>query len=108
MLAPKDKWSCVFRVGHLVVTVTVRIGIELWNYIAGQELAFIELATALIRACVTPSDAQPDEYKFTIADMADTISLDVVPMDYNVSILQRSQLEWLFFFARHFCDDLTG
>jgi hypothetical protein len=34
------------------------------------------------------------------------VSLAVVPKDYNVSILQRSQLEWLFFFARHFCDDL--
>jgi hypothetical protein len=29
------------------------------------------------------------------------------PQDFNVSILQRSQLQWLFFVARHFCDALV-
>jgi Type II restriction endonuclease EcoO109I len=108
VVGPDDKWHCVFRLATLEVTVTVRIGIELWNYIAGRRLAFMELATALIRACVAPSDAHPAHYDFTIADMADIIRLDVVPNHYNVSILQRSQLEWLFFFARHFCDELVN
>lgn len=107
LATPEDKWRCVFRLGTVDVSATVRIGIELWNYIAGQHLAFVELAAALIRACVAPSDAQPDDRQFTIADLADIISVGVVPKDFNVSILQRSQLEWLFFFARHFCDDLS-
>jgi Type II restriction endonuclease EcoO109I len=104
---PAYQWNCAFVLGNVEVTVNVRIGIELWNYIAGQQFAFIELATALIRACVTPSDTQPSDYTFAIADLRDIISLDAVPKVYNVSILQRSQLEWLFFFARHFCDELV-
>jgi hypothetical protein len=39
-------------------------------------------------------------------DLDEIISLEPVPKNFNVSILQRSQLEWLFFFARHFCDEL--
>ena len=88
VVGPDDKWHCVFRLARLEVTVTVRIGIELWNYIAGAPLAFMELATALIRACVAPSDVSPaHQTNFTIADMADIIGLDVVPSRYNVSIL---------------------
>ena len=108
VVGPDGKWHCVFRLAGLEVTVTVRIGIELWSYIAGRRSAFVELATALIRACVTPSDAAPDHHNFTVADMTQIIALDVVPNRYNVSILQRSQLEWLFFFARHFCDELVN
>lgn len=108
VVSPVDKWHCAFRLAKLDVTVTVRIGIELWNYIAGGQLAFMELATALIRACVAPSNMLPRQHNFTIADLADIISLDVVPNRYNVSILQRSQLEWLFFFVRHFCDELVN
>ncbi|MCM2372736.1 ECF-type sigma factor [Aporhodopirellula aestuarii] len=32
--------------------------------------------------------------------------LDSVPDDFNVSILQHSQLEWLFPIARHFRDSM--
>ena len=32
---------------------------------------------------------------------------DGVPNEFNVGILQRSQIEWLFFLASHFCDQLT-
>jgi hypothetical protein len=66
----------------------------------------MELCVALIRACVTPSDAEPQGYEFTISDLKNIIALDSVTDDYNVAILQRSQIEWLFFFARHFCDEL--
>jgi hypothetical protein len=37
-----------------------------------------------------------------ITDMA------VVPSNYNVSLLQRGQLPWLFLMACHFCDQLAG
>jgi hypothetical protein len=106
LVSPDHQWSCQYRIGELTVDVAVRIGVELWNYIGGHELAFLELAVALIRACVAPSDAEPKDYEFTIADLADIIGLESVPEKFNVSILQRSQLSWLLFFARHFCDEL--
>ena len=88
--------------------VTIRIGVELYDYIAGHDRAFVEICVALIRACITPSETPPGDYAFTIADLPEITSLDVVPAGFNVSILQRSQFEWLFFVARHFCDDLLS
>lgn len=104
---PADQWHCEFKKGGVIVTVTIRIGTELWNGFARQGTAFVEMAAALIRACISPSDAEAADYTFAIADLRRIISLDIVPADYNVGLLQRGQLEWLFFVARHFCDDLT-
>jgi hypothetical protein len=106
-MSPDNRWNCKFRKNGVTVTVTIRIGVELWNYVGGTSMAFLELCAAVIRACITPSDTQPSQHSFTIADLPEIISLAAVPRSYNVSLLQRSQLEWLFFFARHFCDDLT-
>jgi len=106
-VSPNGRWNCEFEKSGVKVRVTIRIGIDLWNYIGGKATAFMELSTALIRACITPGDTEPEEYKFTIADLPAIISLGTVPNSYNVALLQRSQLEWLFFFARHFCDELT-
>lgn len=103
---PENQWRCRFEKGGVKVTVTVRIGIDLWNYIAGHNLSFMEISTALIRACVRPSDAESGAVKYTISDLEEIISLDGLPVTFNTKILQRSQLEWLFFFARHFCDDI--
>lgn len=105
--SPDDGWDCQFQKSGIKVRVTIRIGTDLWKYIGGTDTAFVELAVALIRACISPSKTQPEDYKFTIVDLPSIISLESVPPDYNVSLLQRSQLEWLFFFARHFCDELT-
>ncbi|MGD9126300.1 MAG: PmeII family type II restriction endonuclease [Planctomycetia bacterium] len=107
IVTPENRWHCQFKQNGVNVTVTIRIGIDLWNYIAGHTLAFMELCTALIRACVISTNSQSINHNFTIADLADIVSLRCVPDDFNVSILQRSQLEWLFFFARHFCDELV-
>jgi hypothetical protein len=105
-VSPDHKWHCHFLKDNIEVRVTVRIGIELWNYIAGHDLAFMELCTSLLRACVKPSDTETGKHKYTISDMEKIISLRGVPEAFNTKIIQRSQLEWLFFFARHFCDDL--
>jgi hypothetical protein len=106
MANPSNQWHCQFKLGGLSATVTIRIGAELYNYLAGHDKAFVEVCAALIRACIAPSDIQPADYPFTIVDLPEAISLQTVPPTYNVSILQRSQLEWLFFTARHFCDEL--
>jgi len=105
--APDGKWHCRFEKNGVVVTVTVRIGIELWNYIAGHDLAFMEICTSLLRACVKPSETETGKYAYTISDLEEIISLVGLPNTFNTKILQRSQLEWLFFFARHFCDEMT-
>ncbi len=105
-VSPDGKWHCRFEKGGIEVTVTVRIGIELWNYVAGHELAFMEICSALLRACVKPAETEAGTYKYTISDLEEIISLTGVPASFSTKILQRSQLEWLFFFARHFCDEL--
>jgi hypothetical protein len=103
---PTGQWACKFQNKGVSVTVTIRIGIELWNYIGGSNTTFLEMCSGIIRACISPANTQPADYKFSIADLPEIISLDSVPSNFNVSLLQRSQLEWLFFFARHFCDEL--
>lgn len=108
LVRPAGRWDCAFKKDGIKVTVTIRIGIELWNHFAESGLAFLEMACAIIRACVTPSDTGPEDYLFTIRDLKSIISLDPVPASYNVSVLQRSQWEWLFFFARHFCDSIEN
>jgi len=104
---PADRWNCEFVLDGVTVRVTVRIGVELWNYIAKDEKAFVELCTALIRACVSPVDGDASEHEYEISDLKDIISTEQIPEDYNVGMLQKSQLEWLFFFANHFCDELV-
>jgi hypothetical protein len=106
LTSPDRRWDCKFRKNGLTVTVTIRIGMDLWNYFGGKGTTFLELSAALIRACIPPSDTPPEDHKFTIADLPEIVSLRSVPVTFNVSLLQRSQLEWLFFFARHFCDEI--
>jgi hypothetical protein len=104
--SPEGKWHCRFQKKKVEVTITVRIGIELWNYIAGHKLAFTEICTALLRACVQPAELAADNVTYAISDLEEIISLSELPLAFNTKILQRSQLEWLFFFARHFCDEI--
>lgn len=104
---PDNRLDCAFKLDGISVSVSIRIGSELWNYVAGIPTAFTELCCALIRACISPTDAEPEDHDFYIADLPDIVSTDAVPDDFNVSILQHSQLEWLFFIARHFCDEIS-
>jgi len=101
---PDGRWDCAFVLGDLEVTVTVRIGVDWWNHLARAEDCFVEICLALIRACVAPSTDESTEGDYTISDLHEIVSLDGLPDGYNVAILQRSQIEWLFFLARHFAD----
>ncbi len=105
---PENKWRCRFEKNGIDVTVTVRIGIELWDHIAGHDLAFVEICTALVRACVKPSEVRKGTREFAISDLHEIVSLEGIPRGFNTKIIQRSQIEWLFFFARHFCDVLDS
>lgn len=104
---PDGRWDCAFRKGDVEVDVSVRIGSDWWTYLGGPN-CLIELCTALIRACVRPGESDSCDREYTIADLTEIVSTDIVPDQYNVSLLQRSQLDWLFFTARHFCDVLKN
>lgn len=102
---PQGNWHCSFRLRGVRVDVNIRIGIDWWNYLGG-ELTLVELMVALIRSCVVPATILPTDHKYTISDLGKIVSTSIIPSDYNVSLLQRSQLEWLFFLSRHYCDVL--
>lgn len=106
--SPNGKWDCEVEIGGVATTVTVRIGVDWWDYLGGDTCA-MELWVALIRACVTPDT----EFQYGVgeqhvmSDLGDIVSTSAVAANYNVRVLQKSQIPWLFFIARHFCDALT-
>lgn len=104
--SPAGQWDCAFSLDGVTAEVTVRVGGDWWAHLGGDDCA-LELWTALIRACVLPGAEDPPGHLYAISDLGDIVSLSGVPDEYNVAILQRSQIPWLFFVARHFCDDLV-
>jgi hypothetical protein len=100
---PRKRWDCSFRIRGTRVNVAVRIGADWWAHLGGPH-TLMEIMCALIRACVTPASTPEEGVTYTISDLGEIISTESVPDDYNVSLLQRSQIQWLFFFARHYCD----
>ncbi|MDD2769281.1 MAG: PmeII family type II restriction endonuclease [Methylococcus sp.] len=103
---PANRWSCAFRDDEILVNVTVRIGLDWWNHLGGPT-CFIEVFTALIRACIAPGISDSNTHTYAISDLSHIVSQPTISDDYNVSLLQRSQIPWLFLAARHFCDELT-
>jgi len=103
---PADRWNCAFQERGISVDVTVRIGLDWWEHLGGPN-CFIEVFSALIRACIAPGTSDPAAHQYVIADLHDIVSTASVGRDFNVSLLQRSQLPWLFLIARHFCDELA-
>lgn len=103
---PRHKWKCSFRIRGIRVDVSIRIGTDWWSNLGG-EFALIEILTALIRSCVIPTTSIQKDYKYIIADLGEIISTSIIPSEFNVSLLQRSQLEWLFFLSKHYCDIIT-
>lgn len=103
---PRNSWRCSFRTRSIRVDVRVRTGNAWWTHL-GNENTLMELIIALIRSCVSPTSGIQATPEYTISDLGEIVSTELVPEDFNVSLLQRSQLEWLFFVARHFCDRLV-
>ncbi|MBI2511821.1 MAG: hypothetical protein HYV96_07580 [Opitutae bacterium] len=103
---PENQWFCGFSADNIDVTVTIRIGLDWWAHLGG-ELCFIEVMTALIRACISPGTADTANHVYAISDMQTIVSTQAVGEDYNVALLQRSQLPWLMLMARHYCDQLA-
>ena len=103
--SPDGSLSCAFKVNGVSVNVSVRIGVEWWRHLGGDN-CFMEVVTALVRACVAPAPSDSKVHDYAVNEIGQIVDTSSVPSGYNVSILQRSQLEWLFFVARHFCDRL--
>lgn len=101
----KQAWSLSYSNAGLDVSATVRVGIELWDYLGGPT-AWIELCAALIRACIAPGPVQKASPTYVISDLGEILDTSMIPDDFNIALLQRSQFEWLLFLARHFCDGL--
>lgn len=100
---PTNKWNCSFHLEGVKVDVNIRIGEDWWTYLAGK-FGLLEIVVAIIRATIRPIYSARDESEFIISDLEQVCSLDRMPPDYNVSLLQRSQLQWLFLTMYHFCD----
>lgn len=103
---PENNWFCSFYVEDILVNVSIRIGLDWWHYLGGKN-CFLELALSLLRACVKPTALHNNANEYIISDLGKIVTMKGVPDNFNVSILQRSQIEWLFFFSRHFCDDIV-
>lgn len=101
----RERWNIGYSDNNVDIEATVRVGIEWWDYLGGPN-TWVELCVALIRVCINPSLPQRNGKTYVISDLQSILDLSVLPNGYNVSVLQQSQLEWLPFLARHFCDDL--
>jgi len=104
-VSPENQWHCQVKESGVVLDVSIRIGLDWWQHLGG-ELCFVEVFTALIRACINPGASDPGSYPYVIGDLGSIVSADFVAEGFNVSLLQYSQLPWLFLMARHFCDHL--
>ena len=104
---PAGRWDCAVDLNGVRVDVAVRIGEEWWSHLGGPR-CLVEMLTAVIRASVAPAEPDPRGHAYGIRDLSGIVSDSVVPEEYNVALLQRSQLQWLFFLARHYCDQITA
>lgn len=102
---PTNRWDCKVSCNRIQVAVAIRIGLDWWAHLGGTH-CFIEVFTALIRACINAGASDSGSHRYTISDLNTIVSTSSVREDYNVSLLQRSQIPWLFLMARHFCDQL--
>ncbi len=102
----RKRWDIAYTDGGLEVEAIVRVGTEWWDYLGGPN-AWVEVCVALIRACIAPAPQQAGVPSYTIRDLGQIIDHSVLPADFKVALLQRSQFEWLMFLARHFCDRLA-
>ncbi len=103
--SPKGVWNCSFTKKKITVDVNIRIGEDWWTYLGNKD-TLLEVAIALVRATISPTSSTK-KAKYTIADIGDIISTKTLSKTYNVSILQKSQFQWLLLFLFHFCDELV-
>ena len=103
------RWECAVHTKQgTTIRAEVRIGSDWWHYL-GADLAAdaeMEVMVALIRACVTPASMAAPGATLHLPEFTELADMLRVPTSFNVSLLQRSQLPWLFLTARHSYDRL--
>jgi hypothetical protein len=104
-ILPKERWDCRFEIDGVKINVSIKIGFDWWQFLGGNH-GLIELLIALIRAAIIPSGDELSIQDFTISDLPQIIDTSVLPDNFNISLLQKSQLPWVFLMAYHFCDEL--
>jgi hypothetical protein len=107
IMSPDNQWCYIFVNKGVTVKLDVKIGIDLWRYIGGKPETYLEICIALVRACTKPTTIDDKITEHSISDLETIISTDILDEDFNVSILQRSQIEWLFLLVSHYCDELV-
>lgn len=105
-VSPNDRWDCEFIHNGITCKAKIQVGLDWWTRLGGSN-CFIEVFTAMIRACVLPGASDPQSHSYTISDIGDIVSTSSIPGNFNVAILQSSQIPWLFLCASHFCDKLV-
>jgi len=103
--SPHGQWSMKFKMGMAASSATVRVGDEWWDFLGGQS-CLLEVCCALIRACVRAGASDGAATNYEISDLRDIVSLPAGLAGANFAILQNSQIPWLLFLLRHFCDEL--
>lgn len=101
---PNRSYSAKFEIDGLRVTADVKVGRQWWAHLGGP-YALLEVLTSLTRACTGISAAEIPGDQFELPDLRRIVA--GVPDDYNVSLLQGSQLQWIFMLATHFADSLV-
>lgn len=102
----RQAWCIGYELDGLEVTATVRIGLDWWTYLGGED-AWLEMCLALIRACIPAAAPRNDLPQYLISDLESILDISGLPEGFNVAIIQQSQIEWLLFLARHFSDGLV-
>jgi len=104
--SPNRQWSMGFKMGQAASSATVRVGDEWWGFLGGRS-CLLEVCCALIRACVRAGASDDAGTNYEISDLKDIVSLPAGLAEANFAILQNSQIPWLLFLMRHFCDELN-
>ena len=107
--SPYGAWRCAFRRRDSVITASIKIGMDWWLHVGslvGVDTVAVEVWTALIRASIAAGVADGPDQQYSIRNMQDVLS--GVPSNYNISLLQKSQIPWIFLVASHFADRLEA
>ena len=102
---PWQRWDCSFRLNGVQASATVRVGKDWWDYLGGP-LCLTEVCAALIRACIAPGQADPAGTIYLISDLGIIVAMPPLAQPFASVVLQSSQIPWLFFLMKHFCDHL--
>jgi hypothetical protein len=96
---PYNKWNMDFSSDGIDVNIQIRIGLNWWEYLGGND-CLSEVLIALTRASIDSSDIELSNSNIFRELIED------VPANSNIEILHPNQLQWCLFLHRHFYDSM--